>query len=49
MIPMQRRKFRLNRAVREDGDWLGEVLDRESRQLGARVERAENAALLLRW
>jgi poly-gamma-glutamate synthesis protein (capsule biosynthesis protein) len=49
MIPMQRRKFRLNRAVREDGDWLREVLDRESRQLGARVELAEDAALQLRW
>ena len=47
MIPMQRRKFRLNRAVREDGDWLEEVLDRESRQLGARVEPAENNALRL--
>ncbi|MDH3526268.1 MAG: CapA family protein [Gammaproteobacteria bacterium] len=49
MIPMQRRKFRLNRTVAEDSDWLRAVLDRESRPLGARVERAENTALRLRW
>jgi len=46
---MQRRKFRLNRTVAEDSDWLRAVLDRESRPLGARVERAENTALRLRW
>ncbi len=49
MIPMQRRKFRLNRAARKDVDWLREVLDRESRRLGARVGLAENDALQLRW
>ncbi|NNG12088.1 MAG: CapA family protein [Halobacteria archaeon] len=49
MIPMQRRKFRLNRTLRKDSDWLREVLDRESRSLGARVELAEDHALQLRW
>ena len=49
MIPMQRRKFRLNRTVRKDSDWLREALDRESRPLGARVELVEDRALQLRW
>ncbi len=49
MIPMQRRKFRLNRTVRNDSDWMRKVLDRESRPLGARVERVENDTLQLRW
>ncbi len=49
MFPMQRRKFRLNRAVRKDNDWLRAALDRESRPLGARVVRSGNAALRLRW
>jgi poly-gamma-glutamate synthesis protein (capsule biosynthesis protein) len=49
MIPMQRRKFRLNRTAPEDSDWLATTLDRECRQLGARVVLAENAALALQW
>ena len=49
MIPMQRRKFRLNRTMRRDSDWLREVLDRESRPFGARVERTQDNTLQLRW
>ena len=37
MMPMQIRRFRLNRASEADARWLGDVLDRESGALGARV------------
>ena len=37
MMPMQIRRFRLNRASEADARWPGEVLYRESGALGARV------------
>jgi poly-gamma-glutamate synthesis protein (capsule biosynthesis protein) len=49
MVPLRRGKFRLNRASRDDIDWLRETLDRESRLLGARVTRSKNATLRLAW
>jgi poly-gamma-glutamate capsule biosynthesis protein CapA/YwtB (metallophosphatase superfamily) len=38
MTPMQIRRFRLNDAQPDDVLWLQQVLDRESRPLGAKVE-----------
>jgi len=49
MIPMQTRRFRLNRASAEDTRWLREVLDREGRPLGSRVEAGPGGSLALRW
>ena len=47
MIPMKIEKLRLNRAKTEDAKWLQDVLDRESKKLGAEVRRDENNALWL--
>jgi poly-gamma-glutamate capsule biosynthesis protein CapA/YwtB (metallophosphatase superfamily) len=49
MIPMQVRRFRLYRASAEDTRWLREVLDREGRHLGTRVEAGPDGSLELRW
>jgi len=49
MIPMQTRRFRLHRASAEDTRWLREVLDREGRHLGSRVEAGPGGSLALRW
>ena len=49
MIPMQTRRFRLNRASAADAGWLQRVLDRESRPLGSRVEAEPDGSLVLAW
>ncbi|MHB1214528.1 MAG: CapA family protein [Thiobacillus sp.] len=48
MVPMQMRRFRLNRASAKDTRWLREVLDRESRRFGSRVEAGADGSLVLR-
>jgi poly-gamma-glutamate synthesis protein (capsule biosynthesis protein) len=47
MVPLRIRRFRLNRASDEDVDWLMMILDRESRELGARVVRSRRGMLRL--
>jgi poly-gamma-glutamate synthesis protein (capsule biosynthesis protein) len=49
MIPMQIKRFRLNRPSVADIRWLQRTLDRESRKLGAAVELTEENHLRLRW
>jgi poly-gamma-glutamate synthesis protein (capsule biosynthesis protein) len=49
MIPMQTRRFRLNRASAADSRWLRSVLDREGQPLGSRVEAGPGSSLALRW
>ena len=49
MVPLHRNRFRLNRATRDDVDWLWKTLDRESLLTGARVTRSKNATLRLAW
>ncbi|KVW94961.1 CapA family protein [Thiobacillus denitrificans] len=49
MIPMQTRRFRLNRASAADTRWLRGVLDRAGRHLGSRVEAGPGGSLALRW
>jgi poly-gamma-glutamate capsule biosynthesis protein CapA/YwtB (metallophosphatase superfamily) len=49
MVPMQIRRFRLNRASAKDVRWLRDRLDRESRPLGSRVAAEADGALALRW
>ncbi|SEJ85438.1 CapA family protein [Paraburkholderia diazotrophica] len=48
MTPMQIRRFRVNRAPEEGIRWLEETLNRESRPLGAAVERRADDTLVLR-
>jgi poly-gamma-glutamate synthesis protein (capsule biosynthesis protein) len=49
MVPMQRSRFRLVHASASDRQWLQRVLDRECRQLQARVAGSGNATLQLQW
>lgn len=49
MVPMQTRRFRLNRASEKDARWLRMRLDRESRHLGSQVEAGPDGSLELRW
>ena len=49
MVPMQIRRFRLQRAAPADSRWLQAMLDREGRGLGTGVGRAKDGSLLLRW
>jgi poly-gamma-glutamate capsule biosynthesis protein CapA/YwtB (metallophosphatase superfamily) len=48
MIPMRRRRLRLERAANEDAAWLHGTMDRECRALGCRVQQQDNA-LILGW
>lgn len=47
MVPMQMRRFRLQRATVEDAEWLRATLARETQ--GARVELGAEETLVLRW
>lgn len=47
LIPLQIRKFRLNRPSEADIAWLQQTLDRESRKFGTKVERAPDGRLSL--
>jgi poly-gamma-glutamate synthesis protein (capsule biosynthesis protein) len=49
MTPMRMRRFRLERASAADARWLQQVLDREGRGLGSRVEKGPDDSLELRW
>jgi len=46
MTPMQIKHFRLNYAQPDDAFWLQQVLDRESRKLGARITLVDNGRRL---
>lgn len=47
MVPLQIRRFRLNRASDRDADWLMRILDRESQRFGVRIERSARRTLTL--
>lgn len=49
MVPMQMRKFRLNRASRRDATWLRDTLNREGIRFGTRVELQDDGILVLSW
>jgi poly-gamma-glutamate synthesis protein (capsule biosynthesis protein) len=49
MIPMKIRRFRLNHASKSDAQWLADVLNREGRKFGTRVELDEDRTLTVRW
>ena len=49
MTAFQIRRFRLNRASRQDAEWLRDTVSREGRPLGTEVELDEGNILTLRW
>jgi len=49
MTPRQIRKFKLNRASGKDALWLRDLLNREGRKFGTRVELNRDQTLTLRW
>jgi poly-gamma-glutamate synthesis protein (capsule biosynthesis protein) len=49
MTPMQMHRFRLTRASGADALWLRDVLNREGRPLGTRVETGGDETLILHW
>jgi len=49
VTPLQIRNFRLNRPAHKDADWLRNVLDRECRRFGVRVDAIEEGRFVLRW
>jgi poly-gamma-glutamate synthesis protein (capsule biosynthesis protein) len=49
MKALEIRRFRLRRALAQDARWLADVLERESRPLGARVALESENRLKLQW
>jgi poly-gamma-glutamate synthesis protein (capsule biosynthesis protein) len=49
MVPFRTRRFRLERAAPPDTKWLRDVLDREGKRLGTRVDLESSGSLALRW
>jgi poly-gamma-glutamate synthesis protein (capsule biosynthesis protein) len=49
MTPTQIKKFRVCRASRADALWLMDVLNREGKKFGTRVELREDKTLALQW
>jgi poly-gamma-glutamate capsule biosynthesis protein CapA/YwtB (metallophosphatase superfamily) len=49
LLPYRIRRFRLERATKEDATWLRDVLDREGKALGTGVELAPDGGLTVRW
>jgi len=49
LTPTRIRNFRVNLAQQADARWLEEMLNREGRALGTRVEREGDSDLVLRW
>jgi poly-gamma-glutamate synthesis protein (capsule biosynthesis protein) len=49
MSPLQIRKFQLRRAAKADAQWLRDLLDREGKRFGTRVELADDYTLRLQW
>jgi len=49
LLPMRIRRFRLNRAPRDDVEWIRETLNREGQRFGTSVEAGPAGGLELRW
>jgi poly-gamma-glutamate synthesis protein (capsule biosynthesis protein) len=49
LVPLQIRRMRLQRASREDAEWLRATLEREGEALGTQVDEAQDDTLALRW
>ena len=49
LIPYRIRRFRLERAGKEDTAWMRDTLVREGKALGTRAELAADGSLTVRW
>ncbi len=49
MTPMQIKNFRLNRATKADAKWIADVLNREGKTLGTRVQIHADNTMTLQW
>ena len=49
MVPMRVRRFRAQRASADEARWLRNLLDREAKPLGVRVELDGENGLRARW
>jgi poly-gamma-glutamate capsule biosynthesis protein CapA/YwtB (metallophosphatase superfamily) len=49
LLPYRIRRFRLQRAAKEDTTWLRDTLDREGKALGTAVELAADGSLVVHW
>lgn len=49
MVPMQMKRFRLQRVPRQDAAWLRDTLNREGKRYGTRVDLQDDGTLVLRW
>ncbi len=49
MRPTQIKRLRVNRASKSEALWLMNVLNREGKRFGTRVELSEDNVLSLRW
>ncbi len=49
MTPIQIKHFKANRASRADALWLRDILNREGKKFGTRVEMKQDNTLTLRW
>ena len=49
LVPMQTKRFRLNRAAATDAEWLMDVLNRVGEPFGTRVALDANGRYVLRW
>ncbi len=49
IAPLKVRRFRLNRASKDDADWLRKTLSREGEAFGTWVEPGRDNTLTLRW
>jgi poly-gamma-glutamate synthesis protein (capsule biosynthesis protein) len=49
MTPTRLQRLRINRASREEAQWLAGVLNREGRPLGSRAVLGEDSRLTLQW
>jgi poly-gamma-glutamate synthesis protein (capsule biosynthesis protein) len=49
MTPTQIKHFRVNRASGDDAMWLRDILNREGKRLGTKVELNKDNTLTLKW
>ena len=49
LVPMRIRRFRVQRASREEAQWLRDRLDREGQPRGVRIELNDDATLTAQW
>jgi len=49
LVPMQIRRFRLQRPRHDDACWLEQMLNREGQRFGTRVERLADESFRVRW